>query len=342
MNKLTVPIVVLMILAAVVCGAAQAEESTWMCPECGETWPEIYSFCPVDKHARPAVSAGTGDDSQKTPETTWECMTCGEKWPEEFNACPNDATDKPAGPWPALKPGGSSVSLKDWQGRAIQRQSYLGPDRGYAQGGAFMSSHRGLKALFRENDAVLVNTGSRCVYFDASLLNGAPEDEITLTAHPAVTTARIQPRLGPGKEYDPLVQKIIIRRVGDDPEQDYQTPPGEDTNPDGHTDYDEGISEEQFSYSEPEDGLNREDGGIVYENGLTPEWYAEHGAPDPEADKQGGKGANASLSIIDIWLYEGAGISVFFESDGWVFAEFASGAGLVRAWIPADKTASGR
>ena len=38
----------------------------------------------------------------------------------------------------------------------------------------------------------------------------------------------------------------------------------------------------------------------------------------------------------DVILTEGASIDVFFETDGWVFAEFTCSIGLIRAWIPAN------
>lgn len=39
-------------------------------------------------------------------------------------------------------------------------------------------------------------------------------------------------------------------------------------------------------------------------------------------------------------ITSGTALSVFFEEDGWVFAEFACALGSVRAWIPADQVSA--
>lgn len=41
-----------------------------------------------------------------------------------------------------------------------------------------------------------------------------------------------------------------------------------------------------------------------------------------------------------VYLESGTNVSVFFESNGWVFAEFTCEAGLVRAWLPASSVDS--
>ena len=38
-----------------------------------------------------------------------------------------------------------------------------------------------------------------------------------------------------------------------------------------------------------------------------------------------------------ITLGSGNRVSVFFEADGWVFAEFSCALGMIRAWLPADQ-----
>ena len=39
-------------------------------------------------------------------------------------------------------------------------------------------------------------------------------------------------------------------------------------------------------------------------------------------------------------IHEGQGIDVFFETDGWVFAEFTASVGRARAWLPASQVES--
>ena len=39
-------------------------------------------------------------------------------------------------------------------------------------------------------------------------------------------------------------------------------------------------------------------------------------------------------------ISSGTALSVYFEENGWVFAEFASALGTVRAWIPVDQVSA--
>ena len=40
-------------------------------------------------------------------------------------------------------------------------------------------------------------------------------------------------------------------------------------------------------------------------------------------------------------LEEGTDVNVFFETEGWVFAEFDCEMGTIRAWLPAEYVAVG-
>lgn len=46
--------------------------------------------------------------------------------------------------------------------------------------------------------------------------------------------------------------------------------------------------------------------------------------------------SGSSITTLVV-LGEGTAVNALFEVDGWVFAELDCMAGLVRAWIPADK-----
>jgi len=51
------------------------------------------------------------------------------------------------------------------------------------------------------------------------------------------------------------------------------------------------------------------------------------------------QGKSGRMITSRVTLNKGAIISVFFEVDGWVFAEFTISSGTVRAWLPANKIA---
>ena len=114
--------------------------------------------------------------------------------------------------------------------------------------------------LFREGDYVLVDldyktVGRRCLYFKYSAITSAAADQVSLIAYPAVTTSAVQPKFGPGYEYDSVVKK------------------------------------------------NQSNGSTMQEN---------------------------------VVIGSGTQLSVFFEMNGWVFAEFGSILGTIRAWLPAN------
>ena len=49
---------------------------------------------------------------------------------------------------------------------------------------------------------------------------------------------------------------------------------------------------------------------------------------------------DGSVQTFRVNLKEGTPVNVFFETNGWVFAEFRCGLGTVRAWIQADQVAA--
>lgn len=227
MKKRMVLLTALVILVTALCGFAQAD-GAWVCPKCGGTWPQEYQFCPNDRMEQPAAvqyrSGGT--------------------------------------PWPVRSFTGSGTAINSAGiGSEGRRQSYFGPGRSYAGGGAYKPREmQGGRALFAEGDYVLVDFsggsfGKCCVYFEARSLTNSNVQQEMLTGYSAVTTASVQPRMGPGNEYHIVdnTWKDRVRNVW------VRTP---------------------------------------------------------------------------VKLSYGTNIEVFFETNGWVFAEFQSEIGTARAWIP--------
>lgn len=215
-------------------------------------------------------------------EDSWICPNCGEKQTSLF--CQNDGTKKLSAdtPWPVRTLNGIESSLKFLQDEDDRYQSYFGPSKSYPEAGAY-KPHKvnKLTELFREGDFVLVDmdyqtAGKRCVYFKASALNngGSVESE-TLTTYPAVTTALLIPKCGPGMEYENVEQK----------------------------------KESKYADWSLEDLFDVLGAGVL--DAIQPTRNSVYLEPETNLD-------------------------VFFETDGWIFAEFTCEMGLVRAWIPTE------
>lgn len=191
--------------------------------------------------------------------SSWYCSKCKTYRTTEW--CPDCGAHRPAdsnGSWPVREMDGVGTSLRAFNDQSKRHQSYFGPNRNYPGAGAYKPYKvTSATALFREGDYVLVDmsyqtVGRRCVYFKASALTNASVDYVTLSGCPATTVGSVQPKFGPGYEYDDVVK----------------------TNNNGTT-----------------------------------------------------------TSVV---LSKGTRISVFFEMNGWVYAEFGSILGTIRGWLPAD------
>lgn len=192
-------------------------------------------------------------------DASWYCGVCGTERTTEW--CPDCGTHRPAdstGSWPVKEMNGIGTSLRSFNDQSKRHQSYFGPNRNYPGAGAYKPYKvTGATALFREGDYVLVDlsyqtVGRRCLYFKASALTNASVENAVLSDYPATIVGSVQPKFGPGYEYDDVVK----------------------TN----------------------------------QNGTT----------------------------TNVVLSNGTRISVFFEMNGWVYAEFGSILGTIRGWLPAD------
>ena len=193
---------------------------------------------------------------------TWYCTTCQETRDTPF--CPVCGAGQPSsGDWPSMHFSGTETSLKSNENEYFRYASSFGPDASYPDAGAY-KPYKVTKAmaLFREGDYVYVDmdyrtVGKRCLYFRDYALTDADVEQITLESYPAHTTTEVQPRFGPGTEYDGVIQTV-------------------------------------------------ED----YEMGL--------------------------VQTHKVKIKAGTSVRAFFEMNDWVFAEFDSALGVIRAWIPAD------
>lgn len=193
---------------------------------------------------------------------SWYCENCRTYRNSEW--CPDCGARRPAaqsGSWPEMTLSGTGTSLRPFNDESKRHQSYFGPNSNYSGAGAYKPYKViSATALFREGDYVLVDlsyktVGRRCVYFKSSALSNAGGNYMTLTGHSATTTVSVQPKFGPGYEYDDVVKK------------------------------------------------NQSNGRTTTEN---------------------------------VVLGSGTWVNVFFETRGWVFAEFGSSLGTIRAWLPAN------
>ena len=193
---------------------------------------------------------------------SWYCSTCGTYRNTDF--CPDCGARRPAGQsgsWMTLTMSGVGTSLRPFNDQSRRHQSYFGPNSNYPGAGAYKPYKvTSATALFREGDFVLVDmsyqtVGRRCVYFKASSLTSAVVDQVTLSGTAAVTTSSVQPKFGPGYEYDSVEKK----------------------------------------------------------------------------NQKNGKTTTEAVTVG-----KGTRVNVFFEMNGWVFAEFGSSLGTIRAWLPAN------
>lgn len=221
MKKMISLLVALTCLLTAVAGFAQADGGSWYCETCGAT--RTTDFCP----------------------------DCGARRPAESTA----------GGWPVWTKNGTGTSLRAFNNESQRHQAYYGPNGNYPGAGGYKPYKVvSATALFREGDYVLVDldyktVGRRCLYFKYSAITSAAADQVSLIAYPAVTTSTVQPKFGPGYEYDSVVKK------------------------------------------------NQSNGSTMQEN---------------------------------VVIGSGTQLSVFFEMNGWVFAEFGSILGTIRAWLPAN------
>ena len=162
------------------------------------------------------------------------------------------------GQWPEMNFTGVSTSLKPYKDEELRRQSFFGPNNSIYPGAGGYKPYKQISclALFRENNYVYVDlqyqtVEERCLYFRASDLTNSDVETCDLsTAYRAITTKEVNPKFGPGQQYD------------------------------------------KFE-------VTTDSGNLIY-------------------------------------LPANVSIGVFFEMNGWVFAEFSCGHGLVRGWLPVD------
>ena len=209
--------------------------------------------------------------------------------------------DSEAAGWPEMTIAWADIALRDLGDESMRHQAYYGPGKEYATAGAYKPYKvKNARSLLREGDYVLVEldyptVGKRCVYFKKSMLREAPEEQVQLEAHPAKIDIAVIPVLGPGDDYDRLIQKM---------------PPEWVFHPE-----DWPIDEWRKIYGD--------NPGIFEVNALV--------------ETYGGSDEIEEATDRDEWIVvldPGTEISVFFETDGWVYTEFTCGTGLVRAWLP--------
>ncbi len=116
--------------------------------------------------------------------------------------------------WPTREMEGIETSLRPVQEESMRRQSSFGPSSEYPGAGAYKPyKATRVTALFQEGDYVLVDlsyttVGRRCLYFKASSLTNANVETVSLEGHAARTTAEVNPKFGPGYEYNAVMKNV--------------------------------------------------------------------------------------------------------------------------------------
>lgn len=111
--------------------------------------------------------------------------------------------------WPVMDLTGIPAQLKPL-GQGERHQAFIGPDRQkYPGGGGYKPAQvSSAIILFQEGDYVLTDISypssriRRCVYFSSSALSVTLEDTVSFIPHTIKLTKDVQPRLGPGDQYD--------------------------------------------------------------------------------------------------------------------------------------------
>lgn len=190
-------------------------------------------------------------------DSSWYCSNCGKTRTSGY--CPDCGARRPSGSWDEEDFSGTGTALKSNACESFRYQSYFGPGKSYPDAGAYKPYKvTSMKALFREGDFVYVDmsyrtVGRRCLYFRANALTNDDVDERDLVSCSARTTKELQPRFGPGNEYDGVIR------------------------------------------------------------------------------------TSSAGKTYKVKLRKNTAVEVFFETDGWVFAEFSCELGTIRAWIPASQ-----
>lgn len=347
--KIGTALMLVLVFALQLCmvGNSLASGEVWHCDK--DNIDIDTDFCPKCGAARP-VSTIT-DTSQSD---TWFCPTCGKELPIDYNFCPDDRTEKTIsqyGPWPIRNLNGPSISFVP-SGK-VKRQAYYGPSREYAQGGSFYpKAIKNMVFISQEDDYVLVDMsyskfGKRCVYFESKYISNLPDEEEKLNGYPAVTTSRIQLYQGPGTEYDPLKKITIRAHPKNNPtsngiinEDDVIIDESDNNN---DIDIDDSVNNETITILINTDESDTLLYGEEWEKNhnddeLFAEWEAQQ--IEEESNLNNSNGHNEitySRSSSTISLAPGTKIIVFFETNGWVFAEVETRNMLFRAWLPARK-----
>ncbi len=189
--------------------------------------------------------------------------------------------------WPVIELNGETTTLKPLSNSDERRQAYYGPDKYYAQAGAYKPYKVvSIKALYQEGDYTLVDmdyqtAGKRCVYFRTSYLPGSSAPTASSDRYPASTTIDLIPMCGPGLAYETVTQR----------------------KPSPYADWDVISLVEKFAGS----------------------WEIYQALQDRK------------YAVV---LPQDSRISILFEAEGWVFAEFDCSIGLIRAWLPAEYVAA--
>lgn len=234
---------------------------------------------------------------------TWHCDTCDADRDTEF--CPECGKQRPADqtdeeeqskPWPVRNLVETDTKLTSLGDSDQRHQSYLGPSKDYPGDGAYKPGKASsVKALLREGDYVLTDLTYPTV--------GRRILYFKASALKNNDVESVNLTGYPARTIGTVIPKQGPGSVYDNLMQ---------TKKQDMSDY----TYEEFYWYDWENGewyygsywYNYENGSLVLEPGS---------------------------NVFVIYLPENTEVSVFFETNGWVFAEFNCSLGKVRAWLPA-------
>ena len=235
---------------------------------------------------------------------TWHCDTCDADRDSAF--CPDCGAARPAvqegeesvKPWPVMELAGIDSALRPLSDDEQRHQSYFGPSADYPGDGAYKPKKAtSVKALLREGDFVLTDLTYQTV-----------GRRILYFKASALTNSDVESVTLTG--YPAKTLGAIAPKQGPGPMYDdlLQTK-RQDMSGFEHIDGFSWYDYETGTWTEVEGFWVDFDSGVIVDN--------------PKTER------------FTVYLKEGADLSVFFETNGWVYAEFNCTLGKARGWLPA-------
>lgn len=270
----------------------------------GETWH--CDTCNEDRNTEFCPTCGAKKPDPEPEPESWICPSCGKELPAEYSFCPDDGSKKEDAAvssvaWPVMDLEGVDTALSPLGDDSKRHQSYFGPGTSYPGDGAYKPKKAtSVKALFRIGNFVLVDMTYQTVGRRILYFRSG---SLTYSDVENVTLT----------SHPAKVTGNVAPLQGPGAEYDNVL----QTNVKDPSRYEE-VDLLIYDFD-------------VHDFRVFTCWY------DKDEDVFC---LNRETGRYTVYLNEGEKINVFFETNGWVYAEFNCCLGTVRAWIPASCVAA--